>query len=204
MHYGTSDRAIGSLPLVVVITRIADVLFYKGELKLNTSISKDSPRTRISVSELTKTSLVAAVYVAVTVLFSVISFGAVQLRLSEMFNYLALYNKRYVVAVTVGVILANFMSPTWVLDVPIGGISTFLVLILCRAITKKITNDILKMVITALIFAISMFTVAGQLTILYDLPFWPTWFTVGIGELLSMIVGGITIYLLNKRIDLSK
>lgn len=204
MHYGTSDRAIGSLPLVVVITRIANVLFYKGELKLNTSISKDSPRTRISVSELTKTSLVAAVYVAVTILFSVISFGAVQLRLSEMFNYLALYNKRYVVAVTVGVILANFMSPTWVLDVPIGGISTFLVLILCRAITKKITNDILKMVITALIFAISMFTVAGQLTILYDLPFWPTWFTVGIGELLSMIVGGITISLLNKRIDLSK
>lgn len=204
MHYGTSDRAIGSLPLVVVITRIADVLFYKGELKLNTSISKDSPRTRISVSELTKTSLVAAVYVAVTVLFSVISFGAVQLRLSEMFNYLALYNKRYVVAVTIGVILANFMSPTWVLDVPIGGISTFLVLILCRAITKEIKNDILKMVITALIFAISMFTVAGQLTILYDLPFWPTWFTVGIGELLSMIVGGITIYLLNKRIDLSK
>ncbi|MGE7838193.1 QueT transporter family protein [Viridibacillus arvi] len=171
---------------------------------MNTSISKDSPRTRISVSELTKTSLVAAVYVAVTILFSVISFGAVQLRLSEMFNYLALYNKRYVLAVTVGVILANFMSPTWVLDVPIGGISTFLVLILCRAITKKITNDILKMVITALIFAISMFTVAGQLTILYDLPFWPTWFTVGIGELLSMIVGGITISLLNKRIDLSK
>lgn len=202
MHYGTSDRAIGSLPLVVVITRIADTLFYKGELKLNTSFSKDSPR--ISVSELTKTALVAAVYVAVTVLLSVISFGAVQLRLSEMFNYLALYNKRYVVAVTVGVILANFMSPTWILDVPIGGISTFLVLILCRAVTKKITNDILKMVITALIFAISMFTVAGQLTILYDLPFWPTWLTVGIGELLSMTVGGITIYLLNKRFDLSK
>jgi len=202
LHYGTSDRAIGSLPLVVVITRIADTLFYKGELKLNTSFSKDSPR--ISVSELTKTALVAAVYVAVTVLLSVISFGAVQLRLSEMFNYLALYNKRYVVAVTVGVILANFMSPTWILDVPIGGISTFLVLILCRAVTKKITNDILKMVITALIFAISMFTVAGQLTILYDLPFWPTWLTVGIGELLSMTVGGITIYLLNKRFDLSK
>lgn len=60
------------------------------------------------------------------------------------------------------------------------------------------------MVITALIFAISMFTVAGQLTILYDLPFWPTWLTVGIGELLSMTVGGITIYLLNKRFDLSK
>lgn len=169
---------------------------------MNTSIVKDSSRT--SVTELTKTALVAALYVAVTVLLSVISFGAVQLRLSEMFNYLALYNKRYVLAVTLGVVLANFMSPTWILDVPIGGISTFLVLILCRKVTKNITNDILKMVITALIFAISMFTVAGQLTILYDLPFWATWFTVGIGELLSMTVGGVTIYLLNKKIDLSK
>ncbi|MFI2129271.1 QueT transporter family protein [Lysinibacillus fusiformis] len=169
---------------------------------MNTSIVKDS--SRMSVSELTKTALVAALYVAVTVLLSVISFGAVQLRLSEMFNYLALYNKRYVVAVTLGVILANFMSPTWIVDVPIGGIATFLVLLLCRSITKHIANDVGKMVVTALIFAVSMFTVAGQLTILYDLPFWATWFTVGIGELLSMTVGGLTIYLLNKKIDLSK
>ncbi|MGE7987365.1 QueT transporter family protein [Lysinibacillus fusiformis] len=169
---------------------------------MNTSIVKDS--SSMSVSELTKTALVAALYVAVTVLLSVISFGAVQLRLSEMFNYLALYNKRYVVAVTLGVILANFMSPTWIIDVPIGGIATFLVLLLCRSITKHIAHDIGKMIVTALIFAVSMFTVAGQLTILYDLPFWATWFTVGIGELLSMTVGGLTIYLLNKKIDFSK
>ncbi len=169
---------------------------------MNTSIEKDSSRT--SVTELTKTALVAALYVAVTVLLSVISFGAVQLRLSEMFNYLALYNKRYILAVTLGVVLANFMSPTWVLDVPIGGIATFLVLILCRKVTKNITNDLVKMVVTALIFALSMFTVAGQLTILYDLPFWATWITVGVGELLSMTVGGVTIYLLNKKIDLTK
>lgn len=169
---------------------------------MNTSVVKES--SRISVSELTKTALVAALYVAVTVLLSVISFGAVQLRLSEMFNYLALYNKRYVAAVTIGVILANFMSPTWILDVPIGGIATLLVLILCRSITKHMKNDIVKMAVTALIFAISMFTVAGQLTILYELPFWATWFTVGVGELLSMTVGGLTIYLLNKKIDLSK
>ncbi|WP_328202334.1 QueT transporter family protein [Lysinibacillus fusiformis] len=169
---------------------------------MNTSTVKDS--SLMSASELTKTALVAALYVAVTVLLSVISFGAVQLRLSEMFNYLALYNKRYVVAVTLGVILANFMSPTWIVDVPIGGIATFLVLLLCRSITKHIAHDIEKMVVTALIFAVSMFTVAGQLTILYDLPFWATWFTVGIGELLSMTVGGLTVYLLNKKIDLSK
>ncbi|MCZ2260798.1 QueT transporter family protein [Sporosarcina sp. G11-34] len=169
---------------------------------MNTSTLKSAPRT--AVSELAKSALIAALYVAVTVMLSVISFGAIQLRLSEMFNYLALYHKRYVVAVTAGVVIANFMSPTWILDVPIGGIGTLLVLLLCRRVTRNIKSDVLKMVLTAIIFALSMFTVAGQLTILYGLPFWLTYFTVGVGELLSMTVGGIIMHSLHKKIDFTK
>jgi len=156
---------------------------------------------RIAVSELAKIALVAALYVVVTTVLAVISFGAIQFRLSEMFNYLALYHKRYVVAVTAGVVIANFMSPTWFLDVPIGGIATLLVLLLCRYVTRNIKNDVLKMGITAIIFALSMFTVAGQLTFLFGLPFWPTYFTVGLGELLSMTVGGMIFHSLRKKID---
>lgn len=169
---------------------------------MNISTFKSS--RRVVVSELTKTSLVAALYVTATLMLSVISFGAVQLRLSEMFNYLALYNKRYVVAVTAGVVIANFMSPTWLLDVPVGGIATLLVLLLCRRLTKNIQHQFVKMGITAIIFTLSMFTVAGQLTILLGLPFWPTYATVAIGELFSMIIGGIIIHSLSKKIDLSQ
>lgn len=169
---------------------------------MNTSVLKSSPKT--AVGELAKTALIAALYVVVTVVLSVISFGAIQLRLSEMFNYLALYHKRYVVAVSAGVVFANFMSPTWILDVPIGGIATLLVLLLCRKVTRNIKNDVLKMSVTAIIFALSMFTVAGQLTILYGFPFWLTYFTVGVGELLSMTVGGIVIHSLHKKIDFTK
>ena len=166
----------------------------------NTSIIKSST----SISELSNTALVASLYVVVTVFLAVISFGAIQLRLSEMLNYLALYHKRYVIGVTVGVIIANFASPTWFLDVPIGGVATFVVLMICRYATRNMQNMKLKMVITALIFAASMFTVALQLYVLADLPFWETWLFVGIGELLSMTVGGITIYLISKRINLYK
>lgn len=169
---------------------------------MNKSISSVSSSS--SVTELVKISLIAALYVVITATLAVFSFGAIQLRLSEMFNYLALYHKRYVIAVTLGVVFANFMSPTWVLDVPIGGIATFLVLILCRAVTKNIENQVLKLAITAVIFAVSMFTVAGQLAILYDFPFFYTWLTVAAGELLSMTIGGIIIHLLSKKIDLSK
>lgn len=169
---------------------------------MNTTSLKDSPRS--AVSEMTKVSLVAALYVTVTFALSVISFGAIQLRLSEAFNYLALYNKRYVFAVTVGVMIANFMSPTWVLDVPIGSMATLLALLLARALTKKMSNQFYKMATMAIIFALSMFTIAGQFTILLGLPFWITFLTMGLGELFSMTVGGIIIYSLNKKLDFSK
>lgn len=168
---------------------------------MQTSLSSS---TRISVSELTKMALVAALYVAVTVVLSVISFGAVQLRLSEMFNYLVLYHKRYIVAVTAGVVLANFMSPTWMLDVPIGGFATFIVLIICRAVTKNIQNMPLKMAVTAIIVTASMFTVAIQLYIIFGLPFWPTYFMIAVGELLSMTVGAVTIHLISKKINFAQ
>lgn len=171
---------------------------------MSMSYVKDSPKSKSTVNELTKTALVAALYVAVTFVFAVISFGAIQLRLSEMFNYLALYNKRYVIGVTLGVMFANFMSPTWILDVPIGSMATLVALLVCRALTKKIKNDIVKMVITAIVFALSMCAIAAQLTIMLGFPFWATWLTAGIGELLSMTIGGVIIYSLNKKIDLSK
>ena len=169
---------------------------------MNTTLIKTAPRN--PVMELTKIALVAGLYVTVTVMLSVISFGPVQLRLSEMFNYLALFHKRYVIAVTLGVVLANFMSPTWILDVLIGGIATFIVLLVCRSLAGRIANVAGKLSVTAIIFALSMFTVAGQLTILSGLPFWPTYLTVGIGELLSMTVGGIAIHYMNKKMDFSK
>ncbi|MED4475132.1 QueT transporter family protein [Oceanobacillus caeni] len=169
---------------------------------MNTQAYQETSLT--STRDLTKIGLVAALYVAVTLILSVISFGAIQLRLSEMFNYLALFHKRYIIAVTLGVVIVNFMSPMWFLDVPIGGIATFLVLILSRVLTKNMRNLKMKMATTAIIFALSMFTVAGQLYIVFDFPFWVTYVTVGLGELLSMTIGGLIIYLINKKINLVK
>ncbi|MBQ0138926.1 MAG: QueT transporter family protein [Kurthia sp.] len=156
---------------------------------------------RTNVHETAKVAIVAALYVVVTVVLAVFSFGVVQLRLSEMFNYLMLFHKRYIVGITLGVVVANLFSPMWWIDVPVGGIATFIVLIICRMVTKKMKNLIWKMVITGVLFTASMFTVATQLMIIYDLPFWPTYGTVALGEAFSMLVGGITIYLLQKKID---
>lgn len=160
--------------------------------------------SRFSVHETAKVAIIASLYVAVTLVLAVISFGAVQLRLSEMFNYLALFHKRYIMAVTLGVVIANFLSPMWWVDVPVGGIATFIVLMICRMLTKNMKSLVWKLIVTGIIFTASMFTVATQITIIFNAPFWPTYGMVAVGEAFSMLVGGITIYLLQKRIDFTK
>lgn len=165
-------------------------------------IEKSSAQ-RWTTTDTAKMAVVTGLYVAVTVVLSVISFGAIQFRLAEMFNYLPLFNRRYTVAVTLGVAIANMASPLGIVDVLFGSISTLIVLVICRAVTKNSSLK-KKMILTALIFAFSMFTIAGQLTLLYQAPFFFNWLIIGLGELLSMSLGGILIYLVNKRIDLTK
>lgn len=163
-----------------------------------------SSAQRWTTTDTAKMAVVTGLYVAITIVLSVISFGAIQLRIAEMFNYMPLFNKRYTIAVTLGVAIANLASPLGIVDVLLGSISTLIVLLICRVVTKKIKSLKKKMIITALIFAFSMFTVAGQLTFFYQAPFFFNWLIIGLGELLSMSLGGVLIYLINKRIDLTK
>ncbi|MDA3974196.1 QueT transporter family protein [Enterococcus thailandicus] len=160
--------------------------------------------SRWTTTEVATMALATGLYVAVTVFLAVISFGAIQIRLSEMFNYLSLYNKKYIISVTLGVALANLASPLGLIDVIVGSVSTLIVLLINYQVTKRVKNMKIKMVITALIFAFSMFTVAGQLTFLYQAPFFFNWAIIALGELVSMAVGGVIIYWMSKKIDLTK
>ena len=52
-------------------------------------------KTHTRTVQLAKAGMVAALYVAFT-LINPLSFGAVQLRFSELFNNLSVFNKRYI------------------------------------------------------------------------------------------------------------
>lgn len=158
----------------------------------------------LSTGELTKLAIVTGLYVALTIVLAVISFGAIQIRLSEMFNYLSLYNKKYIWAVTLGVLIANLLSPLGMLDVVVGSVSTFIVLWINYFITRRIASRKIQMIVTALVFACSMFTIAGQLTLVTGAPFFINWFVIALGELASMAVGGVIIYWVSKRVDFTK
>ncbi|MGM0173226.1 QueT transporter family protein [Enterococcus sp. DIV0800] len=163
-----------------------------------------SSAQRWTTTDTAKMAVVTGLYVTVTLVLSVVSFGAIQFRLAEMFNYLPLFNRRYTISVTLGVAIANLASPLGIVDVLLGSFSTWIVLLVCRRVTRNIPSLKLKMIVTALIFAFSMFTVAGQLSFFYQAPFFFNWLVIGLGELLSMSLGGAMIYLISQRVNLTK
>ena len=56
----------------------------------------------------------------------------------------------------------------------------------------------------SILFLISMITIAAELNIVAEAPFFFTWFTTGIGEFASLIVGAIIIGKIGQRIDLTR
>ncbi|MGC3599068.1 QueT transporter family protein, partial [Enterococcus faecium] len=77
--------------------------------------------------------------------------------------------------VTAGVALAKMATPLGLIFVAVASFSTLLVLVINYKITSRNKNMKIKMAVTASVFAFTMFTVAGQLTILYQLPIFKIW-----------------------------
>ena len=163
---------------------------------------------KLTIRDVADIAIVAAIYVVLTVTppLNAISYGAYQFRISEMMNFMAFYNPKYIIGVTIGCMIANFFSfeP---LDVFVGGGSTLVFLSLGVWLFAKYSKDYL---FNGLIrkdhffFSISMFTIAAELNIVAQLPFFLTWFTTGIGEFASLIIGAIIIGKIGRRIDLTK
>ncbi|PWG00612.1 QueT transporter family protein [Levilactobacillus bambusae] len=155
-----------------------------------------------------KAALITALYVVITIVLAPFSFGAIQVRLSEGFNHLVVFNKRYVAAVTMGVFLSNLLASSfgWV-DVIVGTLQTLITLLAMRWLNRHNSNLILKLVINTLVATFFMWIIALEVTLMSaTTAFWPTfwmnWLTIGIGEFIAMAVGGAIIYSLSFFVDL--
>ena len=163
-----------------------------------------------TASDLVKVALVAAIYVVLTVTppLNMMSYGAYQFRISEMMNFLAFYNKKYIVGITIGCMIANFIGFGPV-DAVVGGLSTLVfvtlgVMLFEKHMQERIIGGLFNKAFFyfAIFFSLSMFTIAIELNVLYQSPFLFTWFTTAIGEFASLLVGALLIEQLSKRIDL--
>ncbi|HER5557611.1 TPA: QueT transporter family protein [Streptococcus pyogenes] len=164
--------------------------------------------TKLTVHDYVHIGLVAALYVVLTITppLNAISYGMYQFRISEMMNFLAFYHRKYIIAVTLGCMIANFYS-FGLIDVFVGGGSTLIFVTLGVILFSKYQKDYLfngifnkAFVYFSFFFATSMFAVAIELYF-FGAPFLLTWFTTALGELVSLLIGSLIIDKLSQRVS---
>jgi uncharacterized membrane protein len=129
----------------------------------------------LSIKRLTITALVAAVYVALTLGLSAISFGSIQFRLAEIMNLMAFIDPMYGAGVILGCFISNLFSPLGLIDVVVGTLST--------AAAVFAISHTKNLFVASLWPAIANIPVAVELTLIYHAPLWLNIVSIWIGEL---------------------
>lgn len=130
----------------------------------------------------------------------------IQFRLSEAFNHLIVFNKRYFFGIVLGVFFANLiLSPTKV-DIVFGVAHTAISLLITIYIARFVKNKLLLMGINTIVFSFNMFIIAYMLKIFAGAEeiFMLLWAILSVEEFITMSLSIVLIYLLSKRINFEK
>jgi len=154
--------------------------------------------------------VIAALYVAVTFLIVPFGFMLVQFRVSEIFNHLVVFNKKYIFGIVIGVLVANFLFSPILVDVIFGVFHSLLALSITIFSAKFIKSIVKRMFFNTVIFTVLMIIIAYQLKIFADIPdyngipFLSVYLILALGEFIIMVIGMPVMYALNKRLNFKK
>jgi uncharacterized membrane protein len=158
----------------------------------------------MKVKGLAISGIVAALYVAVSMIVAPFGFTNIQFRISEMFNHLVVFNKKFFFAIVIGVFITNLFSPLGAYDL-VFGVAQSIIALSITIFSAKFINGIMKrMIFNTIIFTFTMFIIAFELNLALGLPFLFTWLTVAVGEFVVMAVGIPVMLALNKRLNFEK
>lgn len=149
--------------------------------------------------------IIAALYIAVTMLIQPLGFAAIQFRVSEIFNHLVVFNKKYIYGIVLGVFLTNLLfSPIKGYDLIFGTGHSLLSLLITVFICRYVKNIWARLAINTAVFTLMMWLIAFELKLAYGLPFLETYYTTAAGEFIVLLAGIPIMYALSKRVNLSK
>lgn len=148
-----------------------------------------SRKELFKTSNLVRLALVAAVYAALTLALPGLSFGAVQLRFSEILVLLCFYRRDYCVSLILGCFIANCFSPMALMDMLFGTIATAIAVIPMFYIRNLWAASLLPVVSNGIIIAFELFLCYGN-----EPPIWFNMLTVGAGELAVVTVAGCLLF----------
>lgn len=135
---------------------------------------------------LVATALIAALYAVLTLCLAPVSFGMVQIRISEALMLLAFFDKRYAPGLVLGCFLANCFSPFGVSDVVFGTA--------CTAASLVGITQCSKTLFGASLWAVLCNAFVGVELYLFGSPLLLSMASVAAGEFLSVSVVGYVLF----------
>lgn len=159
----------------------------------------------MSTKTIVRNGILAALYIAVSAVIQPFGFTNVQFRVSEMFNHLIVFNKKYFFGIVLGVFLTNLLfSPMVAYDLVFGVGQSVISLLITILSAKYIKSIIGRMIVNTVLFTFTMFLIAIELNLAFQLPFWFTWLTTAAGEFIVMAIGIPVMLAIHKRVNLKK
>lgn len=158
----------------------------------------------MKTKQLVTNAIIAALYVVVTLVFP--SFTALQMRVSEIFSHLPVFNKKYTVGLLLGVAIANIWSPFGIFDVLFGTLHSAVSVFLMLALTKKMTSVVKKMVVNTIAFSVTSFILAGMTYFIDPTAgaFWPMYISFFLSIAIVMAIGIPVMKFLDNRLNFNK
>lgn len=157
---------------------------------------------KFSTVTLVKTAVIAAIYAAITMALSPISYGEIQFRLSEVLILLAFIDPVYIPGLVLGCIIANLGSPLGPIDVFAGSFATLLSVIAIYQTKKLLGNSPKSLILSSLWPVIFNGLIVGwMLNYVLQLPFWASAGYVALGEFVVVSIVGVIIFknILNRE-----
>jgi len=158
-----------------------------------------------ATKKLVRTAIIAAIYAALTIIIYPLSYGPIQFRVSEALTILPLLLPESVIGLTLGCLISNFFG-NGLLDVIIGTLATLTAGVLtsaCRAFKSEKNRIALGIIPPVVINAILIpftYLAITELKAGYVLGV----LTVGMGQIVVLLVLGIPLYQATKRLNLAK
>lgn len=137
-------------------------------------------------------AMIACSYAILTIICSSLSYGGIQLRISEILVFLAFYNKKYMPGLIMGCFMANLASPLGMSDVCFGTFATFVACLGMYKIKNLYLAALFGGIVNGIIVGLELYFVLG-------LPFFINVFYVFLGETIVLLMGACVFKRLETR-----
>lgn len=141
---------------------------------------------KLSVKNIARIGILAALYVVLTVALAPLSYGSVQIRISEIMMLLCFFSPEYCVAMTLGCAISNMFSSFALLDVPFGTLATALSAMMIYRSNRFWLSSLYPVIFNGLI-------VGGVIAVSSNLPYPATALSVAAGELIAVTIIGVPV-----------